>query len=135
MPLCSALLALASLAVSAIATAASVTYTNPSCSSFVVSGTPPTQTVTCVGGGAGVPVCAPTSNPASPAVGQSATISANCSNGPLANGYVWTGGTCAGLTGSTCSVVKSRRVSVTYSVNASNASGSGTAAQITITWN
>ena len=134
MPLTSALLALASLTVSALATAASVTYTNPSCSSFVVSGTPPTQTVTCVGVGTGVPVCAPTVNPASPAIGQQAIISANCSNGPLANSYVWTGGTCAGITGSSCPVVKSRALSVIYSVRASNASGPGTPAQITATW-
>jgi hypothetical protein len=133
MPLSSALLALAALTVSALATAASVTYTNPSCSSFVVSGTPPTQTVTCVGA-AGVPTCAPTANPASPQVGQSTTISANCTNGPLANGYVWTGGTCAGTTGSTCTVVKSRVVAVTYSVSARNVSGTGTAAQITVSW-
>ena len=133
MPLSSALLALVSLTVSAWATAGSVTYTNPSCSSFVVSGTPPTQTITCVAAGA-VPVCAPTASPASPQVGQQATISANCSNGPSANGYVWTGGTCAGHIGSTCTVVKSRPVSVIYSVSASNAAGPGTAAQITVTW-
>jgi hypothetical protein len=90
--------------------------------------------VTCVTGGTGVPVCAPTATPASPKVGQSAIISANCGNDPLANGYVWTGGTCAGLTGSTCTVVKSRIAAVTYSVSASNASGTGTAAQITVSW-
>jgi hypothetical protein len=99
-----------------------------------VSGTPPTQTVTCVTVGTGVPSCAPTANPASPAIGQQATISANCGNGPLANGYVWTGGTCVGITGSTCTVVKSRAVSITYSVSGSNASGPGAAAPITVTW-
>ena len=129
--------AVATIFMSVGATAATVNYTNPNCSSFAVSGTPPNQTVTCVtggGGGGGVPVCAPTATTASPAIGQSTTISANCSNGPSANGYVWTGGTCAGLTGSTCTVTKTRAVSITYSVSASNASGTGSAAQITITW-
>jgi hypothetical protein len=87
-----------------------------------------------VGAGTGVPVCVPTVSPASPAVGQQATISANCSNGPLANGYAWTGGTCAGITGATCTVVKSKVFAVTYSVSASNGSGTSTAAQITVSW-
>jgi len=122
------------ICLSAPATAATVTHTNPNCSSFALSGTPPNQTLTCVTAGAGAPVCAPTASPASPAVGQSVTITANCSNGPIANGYVWTGAACAGLTGATCTVTKSRAMSVTYSVSASNASGAGSAAQITITW-
>jgi hypothetical protein len=130
-----ALSAIATISMSAVAPAATVSYSNPNCSSFSVSGTPPNQTVTCVaGGGGGVPVCVPSANPPSPAIGQSTTISANCSNGPSANGYVWTGGTCAGLTGSTCTVTKTRAMSITYSVSASNASGTGSAAQITITW-
>jgi hypothetical protein len=129
------ILAIATSPICAPATAATVTYTNSSCSSFVISGTPPNQTVTCVAGsGGGVPVCTPTANPAAPAIGQSTTISANCSNSPNANGYTWTGGTCAGLTGSTCTVIKTRPMSITYAVSASNASGTGSAAQITITW-
>ena len=134
MSLFSALLAMAPLTVSAPATGATITYTNSSCSSFILSGTPPAQTVTCVSGGAGLSVCAPTVNPASPVVGQSATISANCSNGPLANGYVWTGGTCAGIIGSSCTVVKTKPTSVVYSVSGSNAAGTGTAVPITVSW-
>jgi len=116
------------------APAATLNYNNPACSSFVVSGTPPTQTVTCVaaGGGAGVAVCAPTANPTAPAIGQSTTISANCSNQPT--GYVWTGGACLGLTTATCKVTKSRGVTVNYTVSAINAAGTGAAAPISVTW-
>ncbi len=133
-PLLAALFALAASTESLAATGGTVTYTNPSCSSFVVSGTPPTQTVTCVPVGAGPPSCAPTANPPTPAINQQTTITANCSNGPLANSYVWTGATCIGVTGSTCTVLKSRVVSVAFSVSASNASGAGPATQFTVAW-
>lgn len=127
--------AVAALLLPAGATAATANYTSSGCSSFVVSGTPQNQTVTCVSGGSSVPVCAPTANPVAPQVGQGTTISANCSNAPLANSYVWTGAGCAGLTGPTCAVTsKSRPTSVTYSVSASNALGAGAPAQITVTW-
>ena len=47
--------------------AATFTYTNPACTTFTVTGTPPTQLVTCVtsggGGGGGVPTCSPTADP------------------------------------------------------------------------
>lgn len=132
------LLVAAALALAALprpATGASVTYTSPSCTSFVVSGTPPNQTVTCSGGSSnGVPVCAPTANPASPLPGTTTTISANCSNNPTANSYSWTGGACTLSAGPTCIVGKSRATSVAYTVKASNASGTGAAAGITVTW-
>jgi putative pyrroloquinoline-quinone binding quinoprotein/putative Ig domain-containing protein len=112
---------------------ASMTYTDPACSSFVMSGTPPAQVLTCVGEGAGgVPVCAPTANPSSPAVGQQTTISANCSNQP--SSYVWTGSTCSGTGAATCTVVKSRRTSVTFTVQGTNAAGTGAPATITVSW-
>ena len=114
---------------------ASLTFTDPTCSSFALTGTPPAQTLSCVGGGTGgVPVCAPTANPPSPAVGQQTTISANCSNQPNSNGYVWTGGTCVGTASPTCTVAKGRVVSITYAVSARNAAGAGPAASITISW-
>jgi hypothetical protein len=113
--------------------AATFTYTNPSCTSFVVAGTPPAQTVTCVSaGGGGVPACAPTANPGAPAVGGSTTISGNCSNQPTA--YIWTGSGCSGITAAACTVTKSRTGTVTYTVSAVNTSGTGTAAQISVTW-
>ena len=110
-----------------------LTYVSPSCSEFVTSGTPPNQTLTCISGGS-VPVCAPSASPAAPAKGQATTISANCSNQPLANGYAWTGGTCAGSTGPTCTASRSRAGTVTYSVRAVNGAGAGPPAPISVTW-
>jgi len=114
---------------------ATVTYTSPACTSFVVSGTPPNRTVTCVGGAGTVPVCVPAAAPPAPGLGQAITISANCSNQPLANGYVWTGAGCAGLTGPSCTVAgKTRRTSITYTVSGSSAAGTGSPASITVSW-
>jgi hypothetical protein len=112
---------------------ATFTYTNPSCTSFQISGTAPTQTVTCVtsGGGGSVPVCTPTANPASPMHGNSTTISANCTNSPTA--YVWTGSGCLSAT-STCTVTKSHATTVTFTVQGTNASGTGNAAPIQVIW-
>ena len=129
-----AFVSIVALAFAPVAMAANVTFTSSNCSSYALSGTAPNQTVTCVaggGGGGGVPVCAPTANPPSPSVGEATTISANCSNAPT--GYKWTGGTCTHA-GSTCTVEKSSAASVTYTVKASNSSGSGTPASITVTW-
>jgi hypothetical protein len=137
--LLAAMAAVALVALPPAANGAGVTYTSPGCTSFVVSGTPPNQTVTCAGGGGGgggggAPVCTPTANPTTPAVGKTTTITANCSNQPLANTYVWTGGGCGGLSGPTCTVAKSRATSVVFTVQATNASGLGAPGQITITW-
>ena len=133
---CALALATALLSLSPVpqAPAATLNYNNPSCANLVISGTPPTQTVTCVpAGGGGVPVCAPTANPAAPAIGQSTTISANCSDLPTS--YVWTGGTCLGLTTATCKMTKTRAVTVSFTVTGINAAGAGTAAPISVTWN
>jgi hypothetical protein len=112
-----------------------LTFTDPACTSFALTGMPPAQTLTCVGaGGGGVPVCAPTANPPAPAVGQRTTISATCTNQPNANGYVWTGGSCVGTTGPTCTVSKGKVTSITYTVSARNAAGAGLPASITISW-
>jgi hypothetical protein len=118
---------------------ATFTYTNPSCTSFQISGTPPTQTVTCVtsgggGGGGSVPVCAPSANPAAPPLGSSTTITANCSNAPTA--YVWGGTGCLSSTTGTCTVTNSstRNKKITFTVQATNASGPGAQASIAVTW-
>jgi hypothetical protein len=117
------------------ATSATVTYAGAGCTSFVVAGTPPNQTVTCSHGSSnGVPVCVPTANPVTPAAGTTTTITANCSNQPTTNSYIWTGGPCTLQVGPTCVVGKSRATSVLYSVKATNPSGTGVAADITITW-
>jgi predicted acyltransferase len=127
--------AIALMAAPRPATSATVTYTGAGCTSFVVTGTPTNQTVTCSGGiSKGVPVCAPTASPVAPAAGTTTTISANCSNQPTANTYIWTGGPCTLQSGPTCTVGKSRATSVSYTVQASNGSGLGAAAAITVTW-
>jgi hypothetical protein len=117
------------------AMSATVTYTGAGCTSFVVSGTATNQIMTCKGASSsGVPVCVPTANPTSPAVGTTTTITANCSNQPTANSYIWTGGACSLQSGPTCTVGKSRATSVAYSVQAINPTGLGAAAGITVTW-
>jgi hypothetical protein len=113
--------------------AATFTYTNPSCTTFAVSGSPPTQTVTCMTSTAGTPTCAPTVSPASPmAIGQSATITANCSNQPTS--YTWTGGGCGTNGSTTCTVTKSRGATIIFTVSGTNGAGTGSAAQISVTW-
>lgn len=115
--------------------AATFTYTNPNCVSFTVAGSPPTQTVTCVtsGGGGSVPACSPSANPANPSVGQQVVISANCTNQPTT--YTWTGGGCGATNGPTCTVSsKSKSGTVVFTVNATNASGMGPTAQLSVTW-
>ncbi|HTP47437.1 MAG TPA: hypothetical protein VMQ50_11020 [Casimicrobiaceae bacterium] len=113
---------------------ATLTYNGAGCTSFTLSGNPPNQTLTCVtsGGGGGVPVCAPTASPASPVHGHNAVISANCTNSPTS--YVWTGSGCVG-SGATCTVMVSKAGATrTFTVKGSNAAGTGTAAQIPVTW-
>jgi hypothetical protein len=130
-----AMAAIAFVALPPSAKGAGVTYTSPGCTSFVVSGTPSNQTVACSGGStSGVPVCTPTANPTAPAVGKTTTITANCTNQPGANSYVWTGGGCGGLSGPTCTVTKSRATSVAYTVQATNASGASAPGEVTVTW-
>jgi len=127
--------AFAAAALSPLALGASVTFTSSNCSSYVLSGTPPNQTVTCVaggggGGGGGVPVCAPTANPLTLSRGQTSTISANCSNQPT--GYTWSRG-CTNAK-ATCDAIEGKPTSITYTVSATNSTGTGAAASVTITW-
>ena len=132
--LVAAMLVGASAAIAPAATGGTVSYTSTACSSFTLSGTPPNQTLNCVtsGGGGSTPTCAPTAKPAAPAILQSTTISANCDSGPTS--YVWSGGGCLGITASSCTVVKSKAVSVTYTVQAVNGMGQGNPASITVSW-
>ena len=123
----------ASGAIAPAATGGTVSYTSTTCSSFTLSGTPPNQTLICVtSGGGSAPTCAPTAKPAAPAILQSTTISANCDSSPTS--FVWSGGGCLGITASSCTVTKSKAVSVTYTVQATNAMGQGSPATITVTW-
>lgn len=75
------------------------------------------------------PVCTLTATPASINPGESSTLSVSCS--PMASAYVWSGGSCAGNTGATCTVTPA--ASTSYSVVGSNASGAGNSVQATVT--
>jgi hypothetical protein len=112
--------------------AATFTFNNPNCSGFVVSGSPPTQTVACATGGA-VPVCTPATPQTTVAVGTQVTIAANCTNSPTS--YLWTGGGC-GANGATtsCTVTKSRSATITFTVAGINGAGTGSTGQISVTW-
>jgi hypothetical protein len=104
---------------------------DPTCSSFAMTGSPPNQTLVC----ADVkrkPVCAPSASPSAPAVGQTVTISANCSDGPTS--YAWSGKGCAHERTATCTLSRRRPSQVSVSVRATNAAGSGAPATITVRW-
>ena len=80
-------------------------------------------------GNGGAPVCAPTATDMSPYVGATITLFSNCTGG--ATGYLWTGCT---STGQRCDATSMVSGSVTYTVAASNASGTGAPASIDIHW-
>ena len=104
---------------------------DPTCSSFAMTGSPPSQTLVCADVKS-VPVCAPSASPPSPAVGQTVTISANCANGPTS--YAWKGHGCAHDRVATCALTMQRPAKVTISVSATNAKGTGAPATITVQW-
>jgi hypothetical protein len=112
------------------AQAASFTFTDPNCSSFSWDG----SNLTCNAASGGLSVCTSISGPTSGVWGIGVTLSAVCNNSPT--GYVWSGGTCAGQTGISCSPNEaSPLASQIYSVTANNATGIGTAAASkTVTW-
>ncbi|HTR59183.1 MAG TPA: putative Ig domain-containing protein, partial [Casimicrobiaceae bacterium] len=113
---------------------AQLSFSDAACTNYVLSGTPPNQTLTCASGSNSPPVCAPTANPPAPNARQSTTISANCSNQPSPNAYMWTGSGCTAVTTESCTVSQFLRRTITFSVRASNAAGQGPPAQITVTW-
>ncbi len=75
------------------------------------------------------PTCTLTASPASITPGGISTLTVSCN--PAATSYTWSGGTCVGDTGATCTVTPS--VTTTYSVAGSNASGTGNSASATVT--
>jgi Putative Ig domain/PQQ-like domain len=117
-------------------TATSLIFNDTTCASFTLTGPVSAQVMNCIpGGGGATPVCTPTASPPSPVnVKQATTISANCNNQPTANSYAWTGSGCAGGTGASCTVSRAKPSTVTFTVRASNASGQGSPASISVTW-
>ncbi len=76
-----------------------------------------------------VPSCSVISSNATPVVGNSIVLSANCSGSPAT--FAWTGVSCSGIQCSTSSPSPGPQ---TYTVTASNASGSGNPASLTVEW-
>ena len=74
------------------------------------------------------PQCTLSAVPAIVSAGASSTLNASCN--PAATSYEWSGGTCAGLTSSSCTVTPS--TTSTYSVIGSNAGGTSIAASATV---
>ncbi len=94
-------------------------------------GTGPYPTAMCSpanGGGGNAPVCTPSASDTAPYVGTTITLFANCTGNP--ESYTWTG--CSG--GGRCDVTSSVSGTLTYSVAASNASGTGAPGTIDIHW-
>ncbi len=76
-----------------------------------------------------VPSCTVTASPASIAAGETSVLTASCI--PVATSFVWTGGTCAGTSGASCTVKPS--ATSTYTAGGVNASGTGSSASVTVT--
>ena len=117
-----------------LAMSATITYSNPNCTSFSISGPAGAQAVSCLSGSGSVsaPVCTPSANPSAPPAAASTTITANCTNQPAT--YVWTGTGCAGLTTASCVVSKPSPGTRTFTVQAINAAGTSALTQITVNW-
>ncbi|MBK7001118.1 MAG: DUF1566 domain-containing protein [Rhodoferax sp.] len=74
------------------------------------------------------PVCTLSANPPTISAGSSSTLTATCN--PSASSYTWTGGTCAGTTGATCTVAPSAATS--YTVTGINTVGNGNTAGVMV---
>ncbi|MBK9442824.1 MAG: hypothetical protein IPN53_16580 [Comamonadaceae bacterium] len=76
-----------------------------------------------------LPICTLTAAPDSIRRGGSSMLTASCS--PAASTYTWTGGTCAGVSLSTCNVAPG--VSTSYTVTGTNSSGTSNSASAIVT--
>jgi hypothetical protein len=92
----------------------------------------PAPTAMCSPGGSsggGGPVCAPTATEASPYIGTTITLFANCTGNPTA--YAWTG---CSSTGGRCDATSSVSGTQLYTVVGTNASGSSAPASVSVRW-
>ncbi|HZI84284.1 MAG TPA: hypothetical protein VFF44_10245 [Casimicrobiaceae bacterium] len=80
-------------------------------------------------GGGNAPVCAPSASDTAPYVGTTVTLFANCSGNPTS--FTWGG--CPGA-GGRCDVTSSVPGTLTYTVAATNAAGTGAPAPIDLHW-
>ncbi len=83
------------------------------------------------GTNANIPVCTLTASPLVIAAGSAATLTASCNPGVTT--YTWTGGSCAGTTGASCTVTPT--ITTSYSVTGTNTNGTSAAASATVTVN
>lgn len=134
-----ALLCLAlALAAPAVSSAATLTFSTPSCSDFTVTSNGGNVTLNCVpiggGGTTGVPSgCSLTASPSSlPVGGGSVVLNASCTGGAAPTSYAWTGGSILAST-STGTQTDSVKATTTYSVTPANGSGPGNTASATVT--
>ena len=99
---------------------------------YIAEGYGPSATPTAMcsptGSGGGAPVCSATASDVAPYVGATITLVAHCTGNPTS--YVWSG--CTG--GGHCSATSSVAGVQTYSVVASNASGSSAPAAVSVSW-
>ena len=75
-----------------------------------------------------VPICTLTATPTSIIGAGTSTLTVKCS--PAATSYIWTGGSCAGTSGTSCTV--SPTVTTAYSVTGSSTGGTGNTASATV---
>jgi hypothetical protein len=78
----------------------------------------------------GPPVCTLSASPATPFVGVTAILTANCTQSPTS--YSWAN--CSGANGNVCHATSAQTGTVTYSVTATNAFGAGPPASIMLDW-
>ena len=96
-------------------------------------GPPPTPTSMCSPVPAsGAPVCSPTASDTDPYVGTQITVFAQCTGDPTS--IVWTGCTPVGSGGGRCTATSMVNGLQTYTVVASNASGTSAPAGVTVNW-
>ena len=126
-----ALIGAALLGGTAPASGASITYSDPACASFAITGSNGNFTLACsgqTGGGAsGAPTgCSIAPNPPSLAAAGLVGLTASCTGGAPATSYHWTASpSAAGLTADTSAATNSATISATtaFTVVASNAQG------------
>jgi len=127
-----AALAAAALVAPAAVQAASVSFSNPSCTTF---------SFTDLGGGTysvrcnlpTVPVCTITASSVTPATGSTVTLTANCSGSPF--GWLWTGtATPCSTASAVCTDTQAAAGAKTYTVFGGNAAGQGPVTSVTVNW-
>ena len=118
-----------------IVAGASITLTDGNCESFLLSGPPGNQTLTCVGSSAGGTApsgCTLTPSQTPVTAGTLITLASSCNGGNAPTAWSWTGsGTQSSSLGPSQPVVVAG--TTTFSVTPSNSGGNGNTASTTVT--